>query len=113
MKIAIIGSRNLFIKELENYLPQGTSEIVSGGAKGIDACAEIYALKNNLPLKKFLPDYEKFGKSAPLNRNLQIIDYADEVIAFWDGESHGTKFVIDNCRKRGKKITVHKYEPLK
>ena len=39
-------------------------------------------------------------------RNLKIIDYADEVLAFWDGQSRGTKHVIDNCRKKNKKITV-------
>ena len=39
-------------------------------------------------------------------RNLQIIDYADTVIAFWDGTSKGTKFVIDKCREKGKPVKV-------
>ncbi|MBQ7106766.1 MAG: hypothetical protein IJN93_04540 [Clostridia bacterium] len=107
MKIAIIGSRNLKVNNLGEYLPIGVTEIVSGGAKGIDTCAKIYALKNNIKLTEFLPEYEKYGKRAPLIRNLEIIDYADEVIAFWDGESHGTKYVIDNCRNRIKKIKIY------
>ena len=82
MKIAIIGSRTLIVNNLEKYLPKDVTEIVSGGAKGIDTCARQYALKNNIKLTEFLPEYNKYGKSAPLKRNLQIIDYADMVIAF-------------------------------
>ncbi len=106
MKVAVIGSRNLRVNNLEKYLPEGTTEIVSGGARGIDDCARIYALTNNLRLTEFLPDYNKHGKTAPLIRNIEIIDYADEVLAFWDGESRGTKFVIENCKKLGKPCKV-------
>ena len=107
MKIAIIGSRNSQVKNLEDYLPANVTEIVSGGARGIDTCAKEYAIKNNIAFTEFLPEYEKYGRGAPLKRNMQIIDYADEVIAFWDGISNGTKYVIDNCKKRNVKITVY------
>ncbi len=106
MKVAVIGSRGLTVSNLEKYLPKETTEIVSGGAVGIDTCAKEYAIKNNIKLIEFLPDYERYGRSAPLRRNLSIIDYADCVIAFWDGRSHGTKFVIDNCKKKNKKVRV-------
>ncbi len=106
MKIAIIGSRNINIENLKEYLPENVTEIVSGGAKGIDACAREYAEKNKIPLTEFLPDYRRYGKGAPLKRNIEIIEYADKVIAFWDGKSKGTKFVIDSCEKRGKEIIV-------
>lgn len=106
MKIAVIGSRNLIVKDLGRYLPENVTEIVSGGARGIDACARKYAKAHGIKLKEFLPEYEKHGRSAPLKRNLQIIDYADLIIAFWDGQSRGTKFVIDNCKKKNKKVTV-------
>ena len=108
MKIAVIGSRNLTVENLGQYLPEATTEIVSGGAKGIDTCAREYALANGLKLTEFLPEYEKYGRGAPLKRNLQIIDYADEVLAFWDGRSRGTKYVIEQCKKRNKKVTVIK-----
>lgn len=106
MKVAVIGSRNLAVKNLEKYLPEGTTEIVSGGARGIDSCAKNYANANGIPLKEFLPNYDEFGRSAPLLRNLEIIDYADIVLAFWDGKSRGTKFVIDKCKKMDKPVTV-------
>ena len=90
MKIAIIGSRGLHVTDLGNYLPADVSEIVSGGAKGIDRDAETYANLYGIKTTIFLPDYEKYGRAAPLIRNKQIVDYADEVLALWDVESRGT-----------------------
>ena len=108
MKIAVIGSRGLKVNDLGKYLPVGVTEIVSGGARGIDTCAREYAGANGLKLTEFLPDYKRYGRGAPLKRNLQIIEYADEVLAFWDGQSRGTKYVIEQCKKRNKKVTVRK-----
>ena len=85
MKIAVIGSRGLQVDHLENYLPEGVTEIVSGGARGVDACARDYALRHGLKLTEFLPDYGRFGRGAPLMRNITIMEYADLVLAFWDG----------------------------
>ena len=96
MKIAIVGSRSITVNNLGDYLPENTTEIVSGGAIGVDRSVRNYAKTHNIKLKEFLPEYERYGRSAPLKRNLQIIDYADEVIAFWDGMSHGTRFVTRN-----------------
>ena len=109
MKVAVIGSRGLHVDHLEDYLPKGVTEIVSGGAKGIDTCAKDYALQHGLKLTEFLPEYEKYGRGAPLRRNITIIEYADLVLAFWDGRSRGTKYVIDNCKKRN--IPVAVYQP--
>ena len=109
MKMAVIGSRNLRMDDLGKYLPEGVTEIVSGGARGIDTCARNYALAHNLKLTEFLPEYEKYGRGAPLRRNITIIEYADHVLAFWDGKSRGTKYVIDNCKKRN--ISVAVYQP--
>ena len=106
MKVAVIGSRELRVDNLGKYLPEEVTEIVSGGARGIDTSAREYALKNNIKLKEFLPEYEKYGRAAPLKRNMQIIDYADMVLAFWDGKSRGTKFVIDNCKRIGKRVRI-------
>lgn len=100
MKVAIISSRNLKIENIKKYLPPETTEIVSGGAKGADACAKAYAIKNNIRLTEFLPDYKKFGKSAPLIRNREIIYYCDFVLAFWDCKSRGTKFTVDFAEKQ-------------
>lgn len=61
MKIAVIGSRGLKVNALEKYLPKEVTEIVSGGAIGIDTCAREYAIANGLKLTEFLPEYEKYG----------------------------------------------------
>ena len=106
MKVAVIGSRNLTVPNLADYLPDGTTEIVSGGAKGIDTCARDYANAHGLILTEFLPDYARYGRGAPLRRNIEIIEYADCVLAFWDGASHGTKYVIDQCAKRAIPCTI-------
>ena len=107
MKIAIIGSRTITITDFSSYLPSEISEIVSGGARGIDQAARDYALSHHIKLTEFLPNYTRYGRAAPIRRNTEIIDYADEVLAFWNGSSKGTKNVIETCRKRNKKITVH------
>ena len=107
MKVGVIGSRGLTVDNLEQYLPENTTEIVSGGAKGIDTCAREYALSHDIKLTEFLPEYSRYGRGAPLKRNLQIIIYSDLVIAFWDGQSKGTKNVIENCKKLNVKVDVH------
>lgn len=107
MKVAIIGSRNLEIENLEKYLPENTIEIVSGGAKGIDCCAKNYAIQHNMKLTEFLPQYNMYGKGAPIKRNMEIIDYSDIIVAFWDGKSKGTKFVIESTQKLNKPILIY------
>ncbi len=106
MIVAIIGSRDLWVADFEKYLPEGVEEIVSGGARGIDSAARQYAQEKGIKLKEFLPDYATHGNRAPLLRNLEIIDYSDLVLAFWDGKSRGTKFVIDHCKKKGKPCKI-------
>ena len=105
MKLAIIGSRNLVLEDISPYTA-GCDEIVSGGAKGVDTCAAEYAHKNGIKITVFLPNYEKYGRAAPIRRNEQIVDYADKVIAFWDGRSKGTLSVIKYAEKIGKECQV-------
>lgn len=113
MRVAIIGSRELTVdirQAILDHLPPSTSEIVSGGAKGVDAIAKEIAGQLGIPFTEFLPDYQTYGKRAPLVRNDRIVDYADMVLSFWDGQSRGTQYVIGECLKRGKRIV---YIPLK
>ena len=97
MKTAVIGSRSLYVQNLAAYLPEGTDEIVSGGAKGIDACATAFAAQQGMRLTVFRPDYRRFGKGAPLKRNEEIVRYADYVVILWDGQSHGSRHVLSLC----------------
>lgn len=108
MKLAIVGSRsfNDYIKLCEHFSGDGITEIVSGGAKGADFLAEQFAYDHNLPLKLFLPEWEKFGKKAGHMRNQLIVDYCDMLIAFWDGKSPGTKNSISLIKKSGKPYKV-------
>ena len=56
MKVAVIGSRSLTVVNLEKYLPAGVTEIVSGGARGVDTSAREYARAHGLPCTEFLPE---------------------------------------------------------
>lgn len=96
--------------DLKKYLPviSEISEIVSGGAIGIDTNAKNFAIENNIKLVEFLPNYKLHGKKAPLERNTQIVQYSDVIYAFWDGRSRGTKDSIDKARILGKKVFVYK-----
>lgn len=106
MKVAVIGSRAICAVPLEAYLPPETTELVSGGAKGVDQCAEAYAAAHQMKLTVFLPDYRRYGRGAPLRRNRQIVDYSDLVLAFWDGSSRGTQHTIAYCQSTGKPVQV-------
>lgn len=64
MKAAVIGSRNLKIDRLEDYLPEEATEIVSGSARGVDTSARIYAQAHGLALREFLPDYARYRGAA-------------------------------------------------
>ena len=105
MKIAIIGSRSITDADIGKYVSAG-DEIVSGGAAGIDTLAAEYAKRNGLKLTVFLPEYEKYGRAAPIVRNKQIVDYADKVVALWNGSSKGTMSVIEYAEKIGKLCEV-------
>ena len=106
MKLAIIGSRNIQIDDLSPYIPADCDEIISGGARGVDTCAAEYARAHGIKLTEFLPDYQKYGRAAPIVRNRSIVEAADTVIAFWDGSSRGTRSVIDFCQKTSKPCRV-------
>lgn len=111
MKIAIIGSRECsnidFVGNLEAVLNVSKDDtIISGGAKGIDTLAANYAKENNLNLIEFLPDYKKNGRAATFIRNRGIVDNSNVVVAFWNGNSKGTKYTLDYARKKNKRIIV-------
>ena len=105
MKIAVVGSRDITVADIGRYISDG-EEIVSGGAVGIDSCAAEYARKNGIKLTVFLPQYERYGRAAPIVRNKEIVDYADKIIAFWNGSSKGTLSVIRYAEKIGKPCEI-------
>ena len=111
IKIAVIGSRSFsdykfMCSILDHY---DIKKIISGGARGADTLGKMYANDNGIDIQEFLPDWEKLGKRAGMIRNRDIIDACNEVIAFWDGESKGTKHAIGYAEEKGK--PVHTYWP--
>ena len=106
MKLAIIGSRTCPPIDIGSYLKYIPDVIVSGGAKGADTYAREFAKKNGLKLIEYFPNYDKHGKGAPFERNKLIADECDCVLAFWDGQSHGTKFTLDYAKEKNKPIKI-------
>ncbi len=112
MKIAIVGSRNLIlsVEEVYNRVKEfNPTMIISGGARGIDTIAKNLAYKYNIELLEFLPDYDKYGKRAPLIRNKQIVEEANIIIAFWNGQSRGTLHALKYAKEQRKETIIYKY----
>ena len=115
MKVIIAGSRNFedydTLKKVCDFMlsRQDEVEIVSGAAKGADTLGEIYANEKGYPIKQFPANWKQQGKRAGYLRNEEMADYADALIAFWDGESKGTEHMINLAKKRGLKVKVHKF----
>ncbi|MDR1619885.1 MAG: hypothetical protein LBS18_04390 [Clostridiales bacterium] len=101
-----MGSRNLNV-DIGGYMPEGVTEIITGGARGVDALAKEYASAHRLKLTVFRPDVAVLGKWAYLARNDQIVQAADMIIAIWDGSSKGTQYTIRQAQKLNKPVRVH------
>lgn len=106
MKLLIIGSRTIEDIDISPYIPQDVSLIISGGASGVDTLAEKYADKHKISKLIMRPQYNLYKRGAPLKRNEEMIEVADEVLVFWDGKSKGTKYSIDFATKQGKNVNV-------
>lgn len=110
MKIAIVGSRSLEVEIPEHCIPEGVTEIFSGAAKGIDTSARNFAKKHRIFMTDILPEYNLYGRRAPLIRNDLIISMADKVFVFWDGKSRGTKYIIKKCKETNKPYVLYIYD---
>ena len=113
MKVIIAGSREGFTIEdvriavLNREFYGIITEVVSGAARGVDRLGEQWAKENDIPIKQFIPDRDGLGKKAGHVRNREMGDYADALIALWDGESKGTKGMIEYAQKKGLKVYVY------
>lgn len=106
IKLLIAGSRSVGHFDLSSHVPPDTTLIISGGAKGIDALAEQYADEHRISKLILRPEYERFGRAAPIKRNEQMVDMCDRVLIVWDGTSRGTKHTADYAQKQGKPVTL-------
>lgn len=110
MKVIIAGSRDItdynILLEAVREARFSITEVVCGKARGVDTLGENLALRNDLKIKYFIPDWDGIGRSAGHVRNRQMGDYADALIAIWDGKSKGTKGMIDYAKKKGLKVYI-------
>jgi hypothetical protein len=83
--------------------------VIIGGAQGADSLAAQYALEKNIKLTVYKPDWSKYGRSAGIVRNKEIISNCDYCIAFWDGISKGTESSINLCKKLNKPYKIVNY----
>ena len=130
MRVIIAGSRYFtnyglliseslkYIKELKSMgynTSRETLEIISGTANGADKLGERFAMQFNLKLKQFPAKWNELGKKAGYVRNREMAIYASQdsdlgvLIAFWDGKSKGTKYMIDLARKHGLVVFIKKF----
>jgi len=115
IKVIIAGSRGFSDYELLartcDHMLQNHSEIqvVSGGAKGADKLGELYAEEHGYEVNQFLADWSNLGNAAGYIRNKAMAEYADALIAFWDGESKGTWHMATIAFNAGLKMKVCEY----
>ena len=122
MKIIIAGSRSFndystLCKVVNEFLCSMTAvvggrddvEIVSGCAEGADKLGERYAKQRGFKVSLFPAKWDTYGKSAGYKRNIDMAQYADALVAFWDGKSKGTVHMIHRAKEYGLEVTVYKY----
>lgn len=125
MKVIVAGSRSIddynFITDTIKKSKFELTEIIQGGARGVDKQAKLYAKNNNIKCKEFPAKWEdfsepcrkrkKYGREynslAGHKRNQKMANYADALIAIWDGKSPGTKDMIRRANKNNLKIFVY------
>ena len=127
MKIIIAGSRNILDYEVIKKAVKDSNfeitEVVSGTAKGVDSLGEKYASDNNIDCSRFEAKwkdinvkgavvrknrYGSYNAKAGLSRNEDMGEYADALIAIWDGKSSGTRHMINYMKSLNKKVFVYK-----
>lgn len=114
MKVIIAGGRDFdnydYLSETMKNLNIIVSEVVCGGARGADSLGEKWAQINGIPVKYFPADWDGLGNYAGHARNRQMAEYADFLVAFWDGKSKGTQNMISTMQQLGKHGKVMRYE---
>lgn len=111
MRTIIAGSRDcndmdklLEALEVCGWIP---SVVISGCARGADKLGERWAELLKVPCEKYPANWDLYGKSAGYRRNEEMADNADALIALWDGESRGTKHMIDIAKRKGLHVYVY------
>jgi hypothetical protein len=98
MRVIIAGSRGIIdyaqVERAMKLADLDVTEIVSGGARGVDTLGERWASEHDVPVQRHLPDWNQYGRSAGFCRNGEMAQNADALVAIWDGKSRGTQDMI-------------------
>lgn len=115
-KVIIAGSRNFndyhLLKRYADKILSSIKqpiEIVSGHCRGTDLLGERYASEKGFSLAIFEAKWSEYGRRAGPLRNAQMASYADALIAVWNGESAGTKNMIEEAKKANLSIRIIDY----
>lgn len=97
---------------MARLLKENEVVIVSGDQKkGVDGYAKSYAEERVLVYKGFSPRYDLYHvKRAPLERNTEIVNESDYLIAIQHNNSSGTQDSINKALKKGIPTKIIKYE---
>lgn len=106
MRIERIGG-----KERSHVINQAT-EIVSGGATGVDKAGELYGDFYDVPVKVFPAEWRKYQNRAGPIRNNKMAVYADALLLIWDGESRGSAHMKQAMLALGKPVYEVKFKEL-
>ena len=117
MNLSVVGSRSfkdnatamieavaIISNVIERY---DITHFVSGGAAGPDKWGEATAAGYGISSTIYKPNWDKYGKSAGMRRNVDIINDSDIVLIFWDGKSKGTSHDIMLARKAEKQYALY------
>lgn len=113
--VIIAGGRdfqnyNLLCEKCDFYFSRiKPTAIISGLAKGADSLGRQYGLNRGIQVLEFPADWNKYGKSAGMRRNQEMLKIADGLIAFWDGKSRGTENMINIAKNKGIPIRIVHY----
>ena len=111
MKCIIAGSRH--VKDYCHILKAiklsefDIKTVVSGQARGADRLGERWARENEINLKVFPAEWDKYGRAAGIIRNKEMAEHANALIAIWDGKSRGTGNMINEANKKGLKVYIY------
>jgi hypothetical protein len=110
MRTIIAGSRTVtdpqeLIKALQqiDWVP---TVVLCGMALGADKLGEKWAEAHNISIEYYPAEWTVYGKKAGPIRNQRMVDHAEALLALWDGQSRGTKNVINLATKKGLKIFI-------
>jgi hypothetical protein len=113
MRLIVAGSRGItdgawVMAELDRltHNAQNISAVISGGARGVDRIGESWAIGHDIPVEVYPAEWDRDGRGAGYRRNERMASKADALAAFWDGESRGTKHMIEVARNKGLLVRV-------